>query len=315
MLGTETTTQDFASVRPWLAWIERAIGASVQFIGWNVGESPNRRETMPVILGSQRFSTSIMLLGAISEFRRSNPPESIAAGTPHPVGQVFRQTLGGVPAIIRVGSQSCPLGVLVLSNRGCAYTSEELNLVVVASQRISEAVAQEALQDTLRQGEELRVRVQYERDALVDFARGLAKAPTRADACRLLLLFALGLTTSTGGYVAIEDETGSIRIAAVRGHVLVAKPDLVRDTMASGEPAFPPGGIILPIRGVQTCGYLVLSGRLVGTGFGEEDLPALEAACAQAGMALDRAAFKEMAAAVETAGRNEMAAPCEAAIT
>ncbi|MBM3274915.1 MAG: hypothetical protein FJZ00_07165 [Candidatus Sericytochromatia bacterium] len=165
MLAPETTTHDYAFVRPWLAWIERAISARVQFIGWSVANAQSRMETMPVILGSQHIPMSIMLLGAISEFRRSNPPESVAPGTPHPAVQVFRQTLGGVPAIVRVGSRSNPVGVLVLSNRG----------------------------------------------------------------------------------------------------------------------------IVMPIQGVQARGYLVLGGRLVGTEFGEEDLPALEAACAQAAMALDRA--------------------------
>ncbi len=290
MLGTEQKISELASVRPWLAWIERALSTRVQFVCWSLGNesSPAVPAMPPVIIGTPHIPMTPAVAGAIRAYRASLPPDSVSAGMPHQAGQAVREVLGGVPAVVRVGSRSCPIGVIALGNRGYAYTSEELGLVGVAAQRIADAVTQETLERRFQDGEAVRVRTTYERDSLIDFSRSLAVAADVAGICRQLLLLAMGVTAATGGYVALEGDGGQMRIASVRGHVLLAHTDSVQQCLGGRRPVFPAGCLLVPILSAgRVLGYLVIGGRLIGTGFNGEDLPVLEAAVAQAALAIE----------------------------
>lgn len=296
---------DLACVRPWLAWIERALSTRVQFLCWSVGEEagPTYASMAPVVMGSPRIPVTPAVASAISGYRASLPPDGVLAGIPHREGQELREALGGVPAIIRVGSREFPIGVVALGNRGYAYTREELGLVGLAAQRMADAITHETLQRRFSENEAMRLRTTYERDSLIDFARGLATAETAQEVCRQLLLLAMGVSAATGGYVALAGEDGEMRISAVRGHVLLASNDLVEQCMGGMRPVFPGGTLMLPIISAgRSLGYLVLGGRLVGGGFSHLDLPILEAAVAQSALAIENARLREGKAQPQPAG-------------
>lgn len=295
MLATEQKTSftDLASVRPWLAWIERALSTRVQFVCWSLGEDSCSARMAPVVLGTPQVQVTPLVAAAIADYRASVPPDAVFAGIPHPAGQAMRETLGGAPAVIRVGSRAYPIGLVALGNRGYGYTREELGLVGVAAQRIADAINQEMLERRFRENEAERLRTTYERDSLIDFARGLAVAESSQDISRQLLLLAMGVTAATGGYIVLEAEGGDMRIATVRGHVLLAPADGVEQCLGGRRPVFPAGCIMLPILAAgRVLGYMVLGGRLVGTGFNAEDVPVLEAAVAQAALAIDNARLR-----------------------
>jgi hypothetical protein len=289
MLDTKKPNTDLAIAIPWLAWIERTLGARVQMVCWNSGAGSKSPENAadPIVLGSPKPSWSRNLTAIATDFCRSRPPEVVAAGCTHLIGQALRYQLGGVPALVRVGSEAHPQGVILVGPRPFGYTPEELGLVAVAAQRISEVITREALQEIIQEEERLRVQAVYQRDAFIDFARGLPRARSAEDVCRHLLLFALGLTTATGGYVAIARGKDQSTISAVRGQVLVARPQAVSAAIDRGEPVYPPGSVIVPFRTDRLSGYLVLGGRLSGEGFGPDDAAQLEAACCQAALAME----------------------------
>lgn len=292
----DSKSVDLASVRPWLAWIERALSTRVQLVFWSLGEESGQTSAgmTPIVMGSPQIQVTPVVSAAIAAYSASLPPDAVHAGVPHQAGQALREALGGAPAVVRVGARAYPIGVIALGNRGYAYTHEELGLVGVAAQRIADAITQDMLERRFRENEAMRLRTTYERDSLIDFSRGLAHAENGQDASRQLLLFAMGVTAATGGYVALEGEGGEMRIAAVRGHVLLANGDAVAQCTGGRRPVFPGGCLMLPIiTGGRAVGYMVLGGRLVGGGFSVDDLPVLEAAVAQAALAIENGALRK----------------------
>ncbi|MBM3269568.1 MAG: hypothetical protein FJZ01_18215 [Candidatus Sericytochromatia bacterium] len=286
MLEKAKPEPELSAAMPWLAWIERTLGTRVQMVCWSRGVGPDAIAD-PAVLGAPRLPWSPTVAAIAAEYRRSRPPEVVAAGSPHLIGQALRFQIGGVPALVRVGSDTHPLGVILVGPRACAYTAEELGLVAVAAQRIADAIAREALQELIHAEEQQRLRATYQRDSLIDFSRGLPRAGSAEEVCRHLVLFGLGLTTATGGYVAFGIGREQPRIAAVRGHVLVARPADVAAAIDEGRPVFPAGAIVVPFRSAHISGYLVLGGRLSGEEYSAEDATQLEAACSQAAIALE----------------------------